>query len=559
METRGIIMFNRGEKMLINALVALYSLRKHYQGEITFYVEDPTPVEFDESVKAFNCNVVRLETKHEMKTLVRKSSLFENPPYDLTLWIDLDTVTVGPIDKMFDYLVEKQVDIVFPSFCNWVSSGGHISARINRFKGLVDEKYIKEALNNHPSVNTGILSFRKSDKLIKFMRDVTALAQQGALHKIFIPDECAMSIYYPSMGEWGLKCYICETDYNVSPLHDHGLSKNPKICHFHGSKSCLNVPLCNHFKSTFKEMCDSNIVNINSFLKYADKRLAKYLREGDIPQLTDTTIVTACDPNYVEILKCTFPNWRRYKGIDKNPVIVFVNGMDLTDPRLDFLRLPNVKLILWNEKCMDAVDSHRELMLSAFVFGVADHVQTDYWIKLDADSFATDNKPFITDAMKQYSVFSHKWGYSRPDHIKKLDEWSKTCWHKKIKGSKPMIEQGRIEGNRFYHNNKRFISYICFQKTRFTRYCVKLLNTRRLPCPSQDTFAYYCIQKLKPEAMGIGNFKRDYGFTQGKGRMGADYIRKCVEEVDKRNMGNVGNVGNVSMTSEETSEDLGEE
>jgi hypothetical protein len=55
-----------------------------------------------------------------------------------------------------------------------------------------------------------------------------------------------------------------------------------------------------------------------------------------------------------------------------------------------------------------------------------------------------------------------------------------------------------------------------------------------LPCPSQDTFAYYCIQKLKPEAMALGNFKRDYGFTQGKGKLGADHIRKCVEEVDRK-------------------------
>lgn len=531
-ESRGIIMFNRGPKMLINALVALYSLRKHYQGPITFYVEDPTPSEFDQAIKNFDCNVVRLDTKHEMKTLVRKSSLFENPPYDLTLWMDLDTVTIGSVDKMFDYLIEKDVDIVFPSFCNWISSGHHISARINRFKGLVDEKYIKEALNKHPSVNTGVLSFRKSDKLIKFMRDVTDLAQKGGERGIFIPDECSMAIYYPSMHEWGLKCYICETDYNVSPLHDHGLSKDPKICHFHGSKSTLDEPLCEHFKSAFKEMCDSNIAGINSFLKYADKRLGQYLRKKDGLE-QDVTIVTAIDTYYVDILRVVLPNWIKYKRVDKFPMIVFYNGMEASDPRLDFLRLPNIRLIPWNESCMDKVDSHRELMLSSFVLGSAQYVETDYWLKLDSDSIATDDRIFVTDAMKQYSIFSHRWGYSRPQHIKQMDAWAKTCTHRKIRSSRPMIEQGRIEGNRFYHNGKRFISYICLQKTRYTRYCVSLLKEKRLPCPSQDTFAYYLIQRLKPEAMGIGNFKRDYGFTQLRGKMGADHIRQCVEQVDK--------------------------
>ena len=98
-----------------------------------------------------------------------------------------------------------------------------------------------------------------------------------------------------------------------------------------------------------------------------------------------------------------------------------------------------------------------------------------------------------------------------------------------------MIEQGRIEGNRFYHSQKRFISYVCFQRTRFTKYCVKMLSNKRLPCPSQDTYAYYLIQKLKPEEMGIGNFKRDYGFTQGKGKLGAEHIKKCIDGLENNN------------------------
>jgi len=535
-ESRGVIMFNRGPNMVVRALVAVYSLRKYYSGDITFYIEEPTPAELDESLSGLGCNVVRLETKHEMKTLVRKSSLFENPPYDLTLWMDLDTVTVGPIDKMFDYLIDKNVDIVFPSFCNWVSSGHHISARIKRFNGLVDDKYIKEALNNHPSVNTGILSFRKSKKMAKFMRDVTILAQKGSENRIFIPDEVAMSIYYPSIYEWQMKSYICETDYNVSPLHDHGNSKSPKIYHMHGDKHVLDVPACDHWKKTFKEMCDKNIANINSFLKYADKRLAKYLRvtTGDCP---DVTIVTACDAYYVDILKETFPNWRKYKNIDKYPVLVFVHGMDVqTDPRLEFLRLPNVKMIPWS---MPNAESHREEMLSAFVFGTAENVSTEYWLKLDADSYATDSRPFIDDKMKQFAFCGHKWGYSRPEHIKQLDAWAKTHWKRKLRKANPMINDGKIEGNRFYHSSRRTISFIQLHKTRFTKFCVNLIKPdaktglKRMPCPSQDTTMFYIANRFNPETVGVMNFKKGYGFTQGRGKLGADHIRQCIERVDK--------------------------
>jgi len=537
-KSSGIIMFNRGDRMVVRALVSLYSLRRFYRGPVIFYTEEPCSCmkEFEESLRYFECNVIRLQPKHEMKTLVRKNSLFSaETNYDYTLWLDSDTVTLGPIDKMFDYLIEKDVDFCIPSFCGWRSIGHHISARIKRFEGIAEPRHMQEALKDYPAINTGVLSFRKSAQWSEFVKYWTDYADRGANKHIFIPDETMAQILLPNMHEWGLKYYIAPTDYNVSPLHDHGLSKEPKLAHFHGDKHVLDVPTCAVWKKLFKEMCDQNIANINSFLKYADKRLALYLRKNNDPNPIDTTIVTACDSYYVDILKHTFPNWCKYKNIDKYPVIVFVNGMDINkDQRLDFLRLSNVKLIPWNESCMDKVDSHRELMLSAFVFGSSQHVQTEYWVKLDADSYATNDKPLITENMKNYSIYSHKWGYSRPCHIKQLDEWSKTCWHKKINNNSPMIEQGHIEGNRFYHNKKRFISYFCFQKTRFTRYCVKLLNTKRLPCPSQDTFAYYCIQKLKPEAMGIGNIKRDNGFTQGRGKMGADHIRKCVEEVDKR-------------------------
>uniref|UniRef100_A0A6M3LQK4 Uncharacterized protein n=1 Tax=viral metagenome TaxID=1070528 RepID=A0A6M3LQK4_9ZZZZ len=515
MESKGIIMFNRGEKCLVRAIVCLYSLRKYYDGKVTFFLETPYPKEFDDVCKYFNVDIVHNEEKHELKTLVRKTDMFGNPPYDRTLWLDSDTVVVGKLDEMFDYL--DNYDIAIPLFAGWVSSGRHVSARINRFKGIIEDKYIEESLKDHPAVNTGVLSFKKSDKWKKFVEDWVRMADQGSKKHIFISDEVSFQVLYPNIKDWGLKCFIAPTNFNVSVLHDHGQSKDPRVIHFHGQKSVLSVPSCDIFKSTLKIMCDSNIANINSFLKYADKRLAEYLRRTNDPNFVDTTIVTACDPKYVSALAQTFPNWRKYKKIDKYPVIVFVNGMELNDTRLDFLRLPNVQLIPWSkEKDLDDVTDHREEMLSAFVFGPARYVKTEYWLKLDADSYATDDRSFITNEMKQYAFCGHKWWYSRPAHIKALDEWAKGHWKRKLRKAKPMIEDGRIEGRRFYHNTKRTISFIQLHKTRFTKFCVGLLKKRRLPVPSQDSFMYFVANRFAPETIGIMNFKRDYGFVQGR-------------------------------------------
>ena len=526
-------MFNCGTKHLVRAIVCLYSIRKHYNGNITFFIEESTtPKEFDGVCKYFNVDIVKLSDDPSTETLIKKTKLFKNPPYDRTLWIDTDTIVIDKIDEMFDCL--DMCDVAIPNFSNWISSGKHISKRINRFKGLVEDKYIDEALKSHPAINTGVLSFRKSDRWNKFVEDWVEMAKRGG--KIFIRDETMFQILYPKIDEWGLKCFVADPKFNVSVMYGNDI-QNKRIIHYHGNKNVLeNVPLCDIWKSTFEEMRKDNVANINEFLKYADKRLRSYLEGKQVwGKSQNVTIVTAVDPTYLPILKETFPNWKRYKNIDAYPVLVFVNGLDLNGKELDFLRLPNVTMMPWDEFCMDKVDSHRELMLSAFILGAAEHVKTDYWLKLDADSYATDNRPFITEEMKKYNFFGHRWGYSKVDHIRRLDEWSKNCWHPKIKNAPPMINEGRIDENRFFHNRRRTISFIQLHKTRFTRYCVKVFGRKRLPAPTQDTTMFYIADRIEPESIGIGNFKKDYGFTQGNGRLGAENIRQKILEVDRMN------------------------
>ena len=58
-ESRGVLLFNRGEKCVIRAIVALYSLRKYWKGDVTFFLEDPYPHEFDEVCKYFSVNTDR--------------------------------------------------------------------------------------------------------------------------------------------------------------------------------------------------------------------------------------------------------------------------------------------------------------------------------------------------------------------------------------------------------------------------------------------------------------------------------------------------------------------
>jgi lipopolysaccharide biosynthesis glycosyltransferase len=525
----GVIMFNCGTKCLIRAIVCLYSLRKYYDGDVTFFLEESsTPKEFDEVCKYFNVNIVKLPDDPGVGALIKKTKTLWNTPYDKTLWLDADIVITGKIDEMFSYLDDTHT-FAIPNFCRWKSNGHHVGKRVKRFKDIVSKEILDEALNNHPAINTGIFSYKKQTK---FLKDWIDLSIKTIGKHIFIGDEIACQVLMPQFKD---EIYIADPKFNVSVLYGNDI-EDKRAIHYHGNKPVLSVPLCEIFKQTFREMCDKNTANINFFLKYADSRLGEYLKKIHDPNFVDTTIVTAIDNYYIDILRVTWNNWRKYKHIDKYPVIIFVNGLELTDTRLDFLRLPNVQLIPWSkEKDLDNVTEHREEMLSCFIIGAAKYVKTEYWLKLDADSFATDGRDFIDDKMRQFAFFGHKWSYSRPKHIETLDTWSKGHWKRKLKFAKPMINEGRIEGNRFYHNTKRTISYIQLHKTKFTKFCVSLFRERRLPCPSQDTTMFYIANRFNPETVGIGNFKKNHGFTQGRGKLGADHIKKCVEEVDRKN------------------------
>jgi lipopolysaccharide biosynthesis glycosyltransferase len=524
-ESRGIIMFNRGSGCIVRAIVCLETLRRHWDGPVTMYLEDPYPHEFDEVCKKYNVDVIHNEENHELKTLVRKTDMFSNPPYDRTMWLDSDIIVNGPIDEMFDYLDDS--DVAIPSFCGWVSNGRTMSKRINKFKGIAEDKHMSKALGKNAAVNTGILTFRKCENWTKFVNYWVNLAHEGSKARIFIPDEVAFQVLYPSLGEWGLSYKIAPKKFNVSVKFGEK-EEDKRVIHFHGKKHCLDFPLCDYWKREFEDMREKNTANINSFVKYADKRLVKYLRAKDGFD-EEVTIVTACDEKYVDFLRVTFPNWRKYKNIDKHPVIVFVNGMELSDERLDFLRLSNVTMIPWS---FPQAEDHREEMLSAFVFGTAKHVKTDYWLKLDADSYATNEKPLYTEDMKRYAYCGHRWGYSRPDHIKKLDEWAKGHWRRKLKTAGPMIEEGRVDGRRFYHNTKRTISFIQLHKSKFTRFCVSLIKGDRLPIPSQDTYMFFVCNRFDPHLGGTANFKRNHGFTQGNSRRPVSDLIKKVKDVD---------------------------
>ena len=650
-KTTGVVMYNKGTGCVARLVTSLNSLRKHYQGPVTLFLEGDHPAELVDSFrKEFNVEVT-FDSNPETGTYVRAVELCRKTPYDLTMWLDSDTLVVGPIDEMIE--AANGYDIAIPHFALWRSDGPMISARIRDYESVVPQ-YMSGAISYGPAINCGVYSFTKNTP---FLEEWNWLAKQGETVKtwdkkknrwntgIFIPDEKACQVL---LHRYNAK--IMSPKFNVSVIHDPD-TEDKRIIHYHGRKHGFDVPLAHLWQIAFCEALEQNLCGICVWTHKdkANKRTNLWLRGGiddrgkqsetignseitkqliyranrairkhcpealqgpceaptvasqsldsfpaleehgvtaamalgvKNPQVAATlmaqqidksiaqkvTTVTACDIKYVELLRHTFPNWVKHKRILDGPVIVFINGMELNDPRLNFLRVPgDITLVPWKRGEDGAPDTEdqRELMLSAFILGTARHVVTPFWLKLDSDSFATDDNPLVKESDFKFAFIGHRWGYSWEKHIRALDAWAATNPLNKPASTPwagrtypnwvtpPMYSRGSVSGRRFYHTDKkRTISFVQLQNTEFTQFCAHLAGVR-LPAPSHDTYLFYMADRLGLP-IGTDNYKKRRGFDQGKG---LDGILQRLQEVETGVKVNspITESPKLSLTSPETS------
>jgi hypothetical protein len=605
--THGVIYYNRGRKCCTRMLVSMMTMRRHYKGPITLFLDDcgfgkENMDRLTEDVKKeLDVDVIRDENP-DTTTYVRAVEVSLKSPYDLSIWMDADTIILGKFDELFDEAAKH--DFVIPHFAGWSSKGSAIGGRIRNLTPVCPQ-YIQAALDYGPAINCGVYAWPKGSP---FLPEWLTISKGAEATGTFIPDEKSCQVLLP---QYNVK--IMPTNLNVSVIHDpavrtmrpgqtvHDIARQNdwRIIHFHGRKHVRQYPVCDLWIEEFMRALRDDVCHIRGYIgrEFGDRQLSCFLAGGagrpeevaiiksilasprgtydlskhqplvkpcgnkqleqdmekikaeietglekddadeqpvqdppkgievtldEPPPSVDerpldpdkVTVVTACDPKYVEMLAITFPTWVSMKKILRHKMIVFVNGMPLDDKRLDFLRHPNVRLIPWS---MPNATSHREEMLSAFILGAAKHVTTPYWLKLDADSYATDDRPLLVNWMTTVTFCGHRWGYSWTEHIKALDKWA--IEHPGLVESplwgKPMYDKTCDKGRKYFHPSKRTISFAQLQETAFTKTIAALAGSR-LPVPSHDTYMYYMADR-----MGLpwrsSNFKGRRGFTQGKG------------------------------------------
>lgn len=489
---KGVIYFNLGSKCLLRAIVSIHSLRKYYDGPIAIISTGSDSDKLCDSLfKGTDIQIVKasfpisLQGKNEV--YLKKASVNDWTPFDVSVFLDADTIVKGPIDELFELAEEH--DFVVPQFTNWTTKKGSIKRRIEGWKEIYPD-LMEAALDFGPAVNCGVFAFKKDTEFAaKWCSNVTP----GRLN--FIPDETGMQVVIHQY-----KHFVCDQKYNVSCKYSKPDDEDARIIHYHGRKHCRidedgkipyhgDIWLAEHKEATAKDFLNISKAPI-------DRMYKKYKNFKPKKQITDKriTIVTAVNPPYLDKLKITLPTWQRKPQLKDCPMVVFHNGFEDADADLAFIAEVTgrkVKLVEWN---MDNADSTRELMLSAFVLGAPFEVDTPYWLKIDGDAYFTNDDDVILDHFYEYDLAGHKWKYTKPGQwIADLDYWA---FNTDVEGDDYLTEEQReeaVKSKRFGH--KRIASFVCLHNTEFTKEAAELAGNK-LPVPSHDTYLWYMAERL---------------------------------------------------------------
>lgn len=490
---KGVIYFNLGTKCILRAIVSIHSLRKYYDGPITIISTGDDSNELcDRLFKNSDINIVKaifpksLEGKNCV--YLKKASVNDWTPYDISVFLDADTLVRGPIDELFE-LAEKH-DFIVPQFTHWTTvKTKAIKRRIKGWEEVYPE-LMDAAYSFGPAVNCGVFAFKKDTDFVVNWCDGIKPGRNN-----FIPDETGMQVILHKY-----KHFVCDQKYNVSCKYSDPYDDDTRIIHYHGRKHCrLNDDGKIQYGGDLwlqehKETLDEDFLNISKAPE--DRMFRKYKNFKPKRQINDKriTIVTAVNPPYLEKLKLTLPTWQRKPQLKDCPLVVFHNGFENPDQDLSFIKEVTgrkVKLVEWN---MKNAESPRELMLSAFVLGAPYEVETPYWLKIDGDAYFTNDDDIVLDHFYEYDLAGHKWKYTKPGKwICDLDDWA---FNMDIDGDNYLSEDQRSEAEsskRFGH--KRIASFVCLHQTEFTKEAAEAAGDK-LPVPSHDTYLWYMAERL---------------------------------------------------------------
>jgi hypothetical protein len=268
MNNRGVLYLLDGTKLGVRLVVSLATLRRHYDGPIVVLTTDPTARKIGEQVaderrlNVEHLHIVPDQLFDQHRGYVLKTIVHRYSPFDVTAFLDCDTVVCGDLSPLFDLPTPQH--LIVTQFCEWTTSGSRIASRIRKWSDICSD-LVEPALAYGRAVNTGVFAFGpQRDTLDRWFE----LAYAGRAQ--FIPDEIAMQLLLPQIPH-----VMLDARFNCSAKYGRPDEADVRVVHFHGRKHV--GPYGSRWLKEYSWVLNQNLADLQSWSPAADSRLRGYL------------------------------------------------------------------------------------------------------------------------------------------------------------------------------------------------------------------------------------------------------------------------------------------
>lgn len=278
---------------------------------------------------------------------------------------------------------------------------------------------------------------------------------------------------------------------------------------------------------------------------------------GKLDRTIYCSVVVGVDAHYFDKLILTYPTWLvchpelqhlptlvvydrqqvreddpRWQRLEDMRAAIYQRGWDRR-PETQKYELDPIRRIPWAMTTPGI--TQRELMLTGILRAV-EHVRTPWYLKLDADTFATARTGFYYDSWFRPDVafVASPWGYTKPaGTIARMNAWAAGI--PELAGLPDVAANSVVLANgKSKDVHPRMASWVQFGNTEWCRQASRLCTTERLPFPSQDTYLSYVQARTRAKWLAV-KF-RHYGWEHCKNPAGlaracADVLRQQVVQL----------------------------
>lgn len=244
-QKRGCIFYGFGERYALRMLVAVFSLRQVYRGDITvFLAREKTAERLGPDLERLGCQVVLVD--YVSKSCCR-DRVFLASPYETTLVLDSDMVFLQPIDELWEPTEREGLLVTRFYPCpygiegsrekpGWANRVGHLESVREFVEPQVFSAALARMLQERIDVNVGVMGIAKRSGGA-FLEDYCAAMERARPKQILLADEmltvALIAKHRHDLAEEAWNCPADELFRRTNPLE-------AKVLHYFGDGCRVN-------------------------------------------------------------------------------------------------------------------------------------------------------------------------------------------------------------------------------------------------------------------------------------------------------------------------------